>query len=103
MVFDDQPLEVVHPQSLLLLVLRLKDIKREHEADTESGHLDADSKGLKRSEVSRTWTTCCCLGMVWSDTRKHMGSFRFSTSRRLQHCRWRNTQRDKREDSSTVG
>lgn len=33
-----------------------------------------------------TWTVCCCLGMVWSDTLKHRGSFRVSTSSRLQHC-----------------
>lgn len=33
-----------------------------------------------------TWTTCCCLGMVWSDTLKQSGSFKVSTSSRLQHC-----------------
>lgn len=47
-------------------------------------------------EAALTWTVCCCLGIVWSDTLKHRGSFRVSTSSRLQHCSrergmWRQT------------
>lgn len=47
---------------------------------------DENTKGWTRGSLVRlTWTTCCCLGMVWSDTLKHRGSFRDSTSSRLQH------------------